>query len=285
MTEPRLRMLVPLDGSPESESVLPALMPLFRTEKVKLTLLGVVAENGSPHDLDAYLTRLRTSLLLDGVPSESRIERGDPADEILWIAQTLRFDLVAMATHGRTGLRRALTGSVTEKVLRHSAIPVLTCRPGSKIGDWKRIVVALDGSPAAEAILTDATHLARTMQATMLLTRVKVSPPSPTYPPVPYFLPEEDPLPYLQETADRVGASGLLALPEPREGDPAAQIVRCARETGAGLICLTTHGRTGLSRLFMGSIAESVLRTAPCPVLLRRTVSAAIPKTSSVTSP
>jgi universal stress protein A len=71
-----------------------------------------------------------------------------------------------------------------------------------------------------------------------------------------------------------MAARGILALAQVREGDAADEILELARETNAGLICLTTHGRTGLSRSLMGSVAESVLRNAPCPVLLRRAVAA-----------
>jgi nucleotide-binding universal stress UspA family protein len=285
MAESRLRLLVPLDGSPDAETILPALLPVFRTRKVRLTLFGVIPPNDSPASLETYFARLRPSLLLDGVAAESEIARGDPAEEILWLAGSPRFDLIAMATHGRVGLRRAFLGSVTEKILRHSKTPVLAARPGTRIGDWHRIVVALDGSPAAEAILPDARALARATQATIHLARVKAPPPPATYPPLPEFHREEDPLPYLQRTADRLSEQGFLAVPEPREGDAAAEIVGCARKTDAGLVCLTTHGRTGLSRLFLGSVAEAVLRTSPCPVLLRRTVEAPIPLPAEAKAP
>lgn len=277
MTDPRLRLLVPLDGTPEAESILPALLPLFRTRKVRLTLFGVVPQDASAEPLETYLARLRTSLLLDGVSSESKVERGEPAEEILWLTSGSKFDMLAMATHGRTGLRRAFLGSVTEKVLRHSSTPVLAARPGTRVGDWHRIVVALDGSPAAEAILPDASAIARATTATIHLARVKVPPPA-TYPPIPELDRGEDPLPYLQTIANRLSGQGFLAVAEPTEGDPASEIVDCARRTDAGLICLTTHGRTGLPRLFLGSTAEAVLRTAPCPVLLRRTVAAPLPE-------
>jgi nucleotide-binding universal stress UspA family protein len=155
MTENRLRLLVPLDGTPESESVLPALLPLFRSKKVSLMLLGVGPGPESSEALELYLGRLRTSLLLDEVTSEFRVEWGDPAVEILRAGKPAAFDLLAMATHGRTGLRRDLVGSTAETVLRQSQIPVLAFRPGAKVGDWKRMVVGLDGSSAAEGVLGD----------------------------------------------------------------------------------------------------------------------------------
>ncbi len=275
MTDERLRVLVPLDGSPDAESVLPALMPLFRARRVRLTLLGVGGAEPSSETLELYLTRLWNSLALDGIPSKTRAEWGDPADEILRMAKPGQFDLIAMATHGRTGLQRELEGSVAETVLRHAEIPVLMLRAGATIGDWKRMVVALDGSETAEDVLGDAAELARTMGATLHLVRVKRPWPRLTIHPENAFpVPEEDPQPYLEGMADGLAAKGILALADVREGEAAEEILALAKETHAGLICVTTHGRAGLSRSLLGSVAESVLRNAPCPVLLRRAVAA-----------
>lgn len=278
MTESRLRMLVPLDGSPEAESVLPALMPLFRAKQVRLTLLGIAPRESSSPALELYLTRLRTSLLLNEIGSESRVEWGDPAEEILRAGTVAHFDLIAMATHGRSGLRRELVGSIAEEVLRRSTIPVLALSEGARIGDWKRMVVGLDGSAAAESVLVDAAEFARSLGATVHLVRVKsLMPLLVTRPDLAFPIPEEDPQPYLEKLAGDLAAKGILAIAEPREGDAAEEILAVARESGAGLICLATHGRSGLSRRLLGSVAESVLRQAPCPLLLRRIVAAPAP--------
>jgi nucleotide-binding universal stress UspA family protein len=273
MSENRIRVLVPLDGSPESESVLPALLPLFRTRSVRLTLLGIARGPESVEAVELYLGRLRTSLLLDQVISECRVEWGDPADEILRAGKPAMFDLIAMTTHARTGLRRELVGSIAETVLRNSEIPILAFRPGAKIGDWKRMVVGLDGSSAAERVLGDAANLARATGATIHLLAVKSPKPRLTIHPGDAFpVPEEDPQPCVDGAADVLAAQGILTLANVRVGDAADEILAFARETGAGLICLTTHGRTGLARNLLGSVAESVLRAAPCPVLIRRAV-------------
>jgi nucleotide-binding universal stress UspA family protein len=282
MNEGRLRLLVPLDGSPEAESVLPALMPLFRTRKFRLTLLGVGTADESSETMELYLTRLWTSLAMDGIPATTKAEWGDPADEILRTAKPEHFDLIAMATHGREGLRRELVGSVAETVLRQAEIPVLILREGAKIGDWKRMIVALDGSETAEDVLGDAAELARTMNSTLHLVRVRRPWPRLAYHPENAFpMPEEDPQPYLEGMADGLATQGILALADVREGETADEILALAKETNAGLLCLTTHGRTGLSRSLLGSVAESVLRNAPCPVLLRRAVAARAPHAAS----
>ena len=91
----------------------------------------------------------------------------------------------------------------------------------------------------------------------------------------PVTIPAEDPMPYLRKVANRLVAHGVHAHPLTCEGAAHDAILRQAEETGASLLCMTTHGRTGLARLFLGSVAEGVLRKAPCPVLLRRSVEAA----------
>jgi nucleotide-binding universal stress UspA family protein len=282
MNQTQVRLLVPLDGTLESESVLPALMPLFRTKRVRLTLLGVGTGGESSEAMRVYLDRLRTSMLLNEVPSETKVEWGDPEAEILKAAKPSAFDLIAMTTHGRTGLRRELVGSVAEMVLRHAEIPVLAFRPGAKVGDWKRMVAALDGSAAAESVLGDARELARAMGATLHLVRVKGPKPRLTLHPGDAFpVPEEDPEPYMDAAMSALAATGVLALASVRVGDAADEILALARETNAGLICLTTHGRTGLARQLLGSVAESVLRGADCPVLLRRAVASPAPAVRS----
>jgi nucleotide-binding universal stress UspA family protein len=280
MTPNPLRLLVPLDGTPDAENILPALMPLLRMQKVRPLLLGVAPGQESLPALELYLTRLRTALLVDGIPSEIKAEWGDPGEEILRAGKAGRFDLIAMMTHGRSGLHRELVGSVAEMVLRRSEIPVLTLRPGAKIGDWKRMVVALDGSAEAEAVLADAAEFARTLGATLHIVRVvrpqNAKPRLTIHPGDAFPVPDEALPAYLDEIAKGMAGKGLLALAETREGEPVEEILAAARETGAGLLCITTHGRTGLSRQLLGSVAESVLRSAPCPVLLRRTVAAAV---------
>jgi len=266
-----LRILVPLDGSPTAETILPALIPMVRHRSATLTLMQVIDRVDEIETSRGYLARLEADLQRDGIEAVSRVEFGRPVEEILHLAQPKKHQWVAMTTHGRTGLRRALLGSVAEEVLRHSEIPTVLNRPGSKIGDWKRIVVALDGSPTAEAILDEAARLALLFKATIHAVRV-------TLPLLPtsdmYFEPSpaarEDPQPYLDEVCTRLARQGILAVPAVREGFAGQEIVKYAVEIGAGLIGMMTEGRSGFPRLLAGSVAEEVLRSAPCPVLLRR---------------
>jgi nucleotide-binding universal stress UspA family protein len=271
MKDDTLRILVPLDGSPTAETVLPAILPLVARRPATLTLLRVIDRVDEIEDARGYLARIRKDLERDGVEAVPRLEFGRPADEILHLGDPKKYSLVAMTTHGRTGLRRVLMGSVAEEVLRHSQVPLLLNRPGTRVGDWKRLVVSVDGSTASESILDEAARVALLLKATVHVVRVTLPllPTSDMFfeapPPV-----IQDPQGYLDGICDRLARQGLLAVPVAREGFAGQEIVRYAVEIGAGLIAMCTEGRTGVARLVAGSVAEEVLRSAPCPVLVRR---------------
>lgn len=271
MKSKTIQVLVPLDGSPLAESILPALMPLASRQPVGLHLMQVIDRADELEAARAYLARLEKDLGRDRVESVSRIEFGRPVEEILHLAKPGEFDLVAMTTHGRTGLRRAFMGSVAEGVLRQAQIPLLLNRPGTTIGDWNRVVVPLDGSKISEAILDEAARLAVLLQATLHVVRVSL-PILPTtdlyFRPLPEV--QENVQPYLDEVCDRLAARGILAVPVSLQGFAGQEIVRYASEIGAGLIAMMTEGRSGVPRLLSGSVAEEVLRSATCPVLVRR---------------
>src|SRR5437667_2594966 len=135
MSDETLRLLVPLDGSPTAETILPALMPVIAHRPAALTLLQVVGRVEEIEPARAYLVRTERDLQRDGVQAIIRLEFGRPVEEILHLARPKNYDFVAMGTHGRTGLRRAFMGSVTEGVLRHAELPLLMNRTSTKIGD------------------------------------------------------------------------------------------------------------------------------------------------------
>jgi nucleotide-binding universal stress UspA family protein len=286
MQDDTIRILVPLDGSPTAETILPALMPLVGRRPTTLTLLQILDRVDEIEASRSYLSRLQKDLKRDGVQAVPLVELGRPADEILNWAQPRKHDLAAMTTHGRTGLRRAFMGSVAEEVVRHSTIPLVLNRPDTKIGDWKRIVVALDGSAISERILDEATRLARLLQATLHIVRVSL-PLLPTadmfFEPMPSAA--EDPEPYLEEICTRLAGRGIFAVPVLREGFAGVEIGEYASEISAGLIAMMTEGRSGFPRLLSGSVAEEVLRSAPCPVLVRRWASVPVEKPMPVMPP
>lgn len=265
------RILVPLDGSPESETAIDAVLPMARAAGAELDLLRVMDRPDIPPRVGPALLRMTEILWLRGVTANSDLRIGDPREEILACARERQVDMIAMASHGRSGLSRMLVGSVTEDVLRRAEVPVFVCRPGKPLRPIERILVALDGSERAEDILHDVTPVAWRMRAHVDVVRV-------AHPIIaaagmaeaPIMIEPEDPLPYLKKVVADLEMAGVKARAIPLEGAAGEQILRHAIESGTDLIAMTTHGRRGLMRLLLGSVAEEVLRHAPCPVLLRR---------------
>ncbi|MCI0342645.1 MAG: universal stress protein [Planctomycetales bacterium] len=284
------RILVPVDGSPLSEAILVQVRRLLADERSAVALLTVVPGpvegwigDGGLEELRqrtvAHLEDLRILLAGEGVRADTAIRVGDPAREILRYAEECGASLVAMSTHGRTGLERLVRGSVAGAVLRGSGVPVLLVNPRFAGGEpglprplsFRRILVAHDGSEASGRIVPVAETFARLHGSELVLFHVRQDPEAPAR----FAEVERD----LQATAsalrsecERLAEDGVPARLRIGTGAPAAEILIAAREEKADLIALTTHGRTGLPRAWLGSVAEQVLRRSALPLLVRRTV-------------
>lgn len=197
---------------------------------------------------------------------EFKVKVGEPLPGIAWAAERSRADLILMATHGRTGLGHLLMGSVTEAVLRHVAVPVLALRLGHgdrPLTTVRRILWATDLLPVSEGAWRYALTLADVLGAEVILLHV-VRPPEPARV-------ADDPIPPLEQELERrqqgVEARGLRARRKVLVGVPAEVIVAEAEREQADLIVMGTRGRTGLTHVLLGTVAEAVIRKAPCPVL------------------
>lgn len=130
------RIVVPLDGSLRSGSILPRLAPLAKATGAKLLLMTVIeprAKNDYPVEVVARnIFRDQKQLHKQGIPTELAIRYGDPMTEILSFGDVQNADLMALSTHGRTGVERALYGSVAESVLRKGKLPLLILRTAGK---------------------------------------------------------------------------------------------------------------------------------------------------------
>jgi nucleotide-binding universal stress UspA family protein len=144
---------------------------------------------------------------------------------------------------------------------------------------YQRMLVPLDGSERAEAILSFAEQVAGPLDAEVVLFRV-LEPPSPielvasagVVTPDTFTLREIDAKRYLSEIERRLSKKGLRVRTRVALGSPAEEILTAARSVSADLIAMATHGRSGIGRALLGSVAESVLRASPVPVLLIRTL-------------
>lgn len=281
-------IIVPLDGSALSERVLPYASALARASRARLVLfraLPLVPTDTPWEDarqargsLETVAERVR-SAGLEVTTIVHELSDSDVAGAIVRIAAEERADLIAMSTHGRGGLGRWLYGSVADAVLRRSEVPVLLVSAAAT-HVWPadralRILVPLDGSPLAEAALGPAVDLARSLRAELHLLQV-VQPPSYVYPESTAYLlydPERDlaeARQYLDGVATRLRPEGVTVETQSTLGFPTTTIAEVAREQGMDLIVMATHGRTGLARLVLGSVATATLQQASVPVVFVR---------------
>ena len=135
---------------------------------------------------------------------------------------------------------------------------------------YKRILVPLDGSALAEAVLPHAQELAQCCGAELVLLRVAVAPGFVIDPVEAWAAAVEEAKDYVSGRAKTLEGRGLKISAKARWGDPAEEMVAYAHQEHIDLIAMATHGRTGLKRVALGSVAEHVLRRTPTPVLLVR---------------
>ncbi len=207
-----------------------------------------------------------STVVIDDMPARAIVQAAE--DEEAW--------LIVMATHGRGGLTRWALGSVADKVLQTAAAPVLVVRAGTRhiTPDFDQILVPLDGSRLAEAVLPSVTRLATAFGSLVTLA----------------FVSQEARLgmetakmteaqqrevermaAYLAEQVERLRAAGVTAESEMLAGENPAEVL--LHRVGRGdidLVALTTHGRGGLSRWAYGSVADRLIRHADSPTLILR---------------
>lgn len=298
------KILVPLDGSAPAEQALGVAGALARAGSAELLLLRTVQPAyvplpvtvGLPNEFEwpwpplagpeqqqearDYLAAVARRHECAGCVVHTCSHEGDPAGVIVDTAAAEGIDLIVMSAHGRTGMRRAVFGNVTERVLHSAACPVLLTRTADPI---RRVLVALDGSPLGERALPPALAVARALGACVVLLRVNdLLPLNPLevslmweWEPGPSEKQVEEEMhraaeSYLRDVAARHGLgpdeAQLLVL----DGAPADRIQEYARLTTIDLIAMSTHGRTGLRRWLYGSVTSKVMRGSERAMLIVR---------------
>jgi nucleotide-binding universal stress UspA family protein len=189
-----------------------------------------------------------------------------------------------MATHGRSGISRWLLGSVTEKVLRGAANPLLIVRAheiavSDGVASLRYVIVPLDGSEIAESALAGAVAIAKPLNLEIVLFRAYELPATAYYGNEGY-LPDYDHLTeevrngaqaYLEQQAQKLKSQGVERVSlELLEGAGPDEIIECAHSRPDSLITMCTHGRSGVQRWVLGSVTEKVVRHATGPVLVVR---------------
>lgn len=301
-------IMVPLDESTLAEQALPLAISIAQQTGARLLLVEVVPLPIEPLALEdtflsvdeqvaslsayarQYLRGLRKrvvdGLAQAGTPLEVGTHSlvGEPGAALADYAEESDVDLIVMATHGRSGFSRWALGSVADKVSQLSQIPVIVMRPDhnealdlSQLPAPKRILVALDGSPLAEQAFPLTTELSKAFNAEMLIFRTATlpvgfysAPETLALQPALWQAVEEETKNYLEGVAGRLSQEGLNVRSAIGQGNVVESILNATDQHSVDLIAMTTHGRTGLSRLVFGSVTDRVLRSGHRPVLIMR---------------
>jgi nucleotide-binding universal stress UspA family protein len=284
-------ILVPTDGSGGAEAAAGHALNLAAAFGSRIHVLSVVDERtgeGVPRtdwkrnrDRDGPLEEhardavgaLEETVVGAGVECRTAVQHGSPHEEILAYAGDHGVDVVAMGTHGRTGLSRLLLGSVTERIVRTSDVPVLSSRRQPDGDTYDRILVPTDGSDTASAAVDHALGLAEQFGATVhAVAVIDTSALAGAFDGGPVV---DDVVADVTEgceravagVADRCADRGVAAVTAVEQGTPYRVLADYVDEAGIDIVAMGTHGRRGVGRYLLGSVTERVVRTSDVPVL------------------
>jgi len=296
------KMLIPLDGSKNAEKVLPYARNLAGKFKIPIELLAVIDIAEMATHISAEKARYLDTMIEEGVRASTTylrgiattfpdatvsctVEKGSAVETIIQKGETDVGMLITMATHGRSGLNRFLLGSVAEKVMRGTANPILLIRAADEakgVGEEKltSVIVPLDGSELAESVLPMVAGVAKKLGLEVVLFRAYHIPYNAYAGDDGYSAVNYDELissvrdeakEYLETKVADVKKLGVekvsMLLKEGFAGD---EIITLGRKTPDNLIAMCSHGRSGVKRWVLGSVAETVVRHSGDPVLVVR---------------
>ncbi|MFN0250054.1 MAG: universal stress protein [Kofleriaceae bacterium] len=280
------KILCPIDFSSGSQRAMELAIQLATRANTELVLLHSAYVPTHALSIESYPTYLVEDLVaesqrrLDAAVGEAIaagaknttgvLANGPPWSDIVATLESQPFDLCVIGTHGRTGLSRILLGSVAEKVIRHAPCSVLAIRPDSQAVSFSRILVPTDFSDSSSDALDLAAQLVRPEGTITLLHVLEL--------PVMWSGKISD---ELAGELDRRATAALDAMCSRLEtarvtavsriGYPGAQTLAALDDDHSiDLVVMGSHGRTGLRRMLLGSVAEKVVRHARCPVLVAR---------------
>ncbi len=268
------KIVVALDGSPLSERVIASLELLLENPASELLIIRVVPGGRLTRDdavyepARAHIRSVVERLTTRGYRVCGEVAVGDePASEILAFARRNGASLLALTTHARGAIGRFFIGSTTERIIRDADLPVLVVNPWAPAFPlrFERVLVPLDGSERAEEALPFASEVERKLGAEVVLLHVQE---------VAALEPElvgPDDEARERSTFERAAAAlGSSPRTLSLKGFAPTRILDAIHDTEPDVVLMTTHGRTGLARIALGSVTESVVRRAPCPVLVLR---------------
>jgi nucleotide-binding universal stress UspA family protein len=267
------RVLVATDGSEASQSAVAVALGLAKLCSSKLELIAVAVvltnleyESGLPwviedaeKEMRQKLEAVKDMVKAAGVDCEIILHRGeDPYPDIVDEAVKNKVDMIIMGTHGRTGIKRFVMGSVAGNVIGHAPCKVLVVPPGAEVG-FGTVLVATDGSIHSDAAVSEAVAIAKTCNSSLIIVSVASSDEE--------LAPLEDGMKRAVEVADKEGVrkEGMVL-----RGRADEVIVEVAKQKEAGLIVMGSHGRTSLKSLLMGSVTQRVLGHGNTAVLVAK---------------
>ena len=295
-------IVVPLDGSHFAEAAVPTAIKMAEQLGTALTLVSAYDDEplvaGYPlntADLRAslvkYLDKVATKIqAVTKVPVDTSAVSGSITKTLIEFVQRTQPAMVVLSTHGRGPISRFWLGSVADRMLRYVKMPVLLVRPPDtmEVSDvdfgadvaFKKVLIPLDGSDRAEEALAWARKVAAQDAEYIALRGVSI--PSIASPYLPHTIQEnehvlahdrDDADRYLEGVVKRFNKDGLALRPVVQTSHNAASAIMSAVDDyDVDLTVITTHGRSGLARALLGSVADKVIRASAGPVLVVRTV-------------
>ncbi len=276
------RILVPTDGSDVATAAAEAALSLARAFDSELHVISIVESEPFPgfDQVTDELARLGRNAVSEmdaqateaGVDVTTAVLENEPVHRaILDYSDEHDIDLVVMGTHGRTGIDRVVLGSVTEQTLRLSPVPVMTVHGDTVVHTpFESILVPFDGSASARSAVDHAIDLARETGATLHLVNVVN----------PAVMTGDFDAGMILDTLEESGEKLLETVSEDAEnagvevgtasvliGSPFRKIVEFADDQNVDCLVMGTHGRTGVGRVLLGSVAERVIRQTDVPVI------------------
>lgn len=281
------RILFATDGSKDAELAATTAVALAKVTGSELHVVTVAEEYphyGAYRPLAERSRELARELLdrqvkklenLGATIAQSHLRMGSAAAEVVELAEGLEAGLVVMGSRGRSEIWRLLMGSVSDAVVRHAHCPVMVVRR-KPLAFPARILLATDGSKEAELAASTAAGLAKGTGSELHVVTV-----APEYPyvyayydlrhPVEVERHRQEAQKVLDQQVDRIAeAGGSVAKAHVSMGAPDEEIVVLAEELGVDLVVVGSRGLGGMRRTLMGSVSDSVVRHAHCPVLVVR---------------
>jgi nucleotide-binding universal stress UspA family protein len=284
------KIMVPLNGSELAEKALPFAKTIAKLKKSNVILFAVsltIFVERRDRLFSSYLEANAKELNEEGIKTTTATSYGNVAEEIVKYANNNKMDLIVMATHGYSGAKKWMFGSITQKVLYGTKIPVLLIKEKAPevSAEFKKILVPVDGSPFSESTLPYVEELSKKTNREVILLHICEPPIVPSYgshPINPSWKKYRDDMwgemeklstNYLDKMMVAMKAKRIKVksrVVKAQTGEVAKTIMKISREEKVDLLVIAAQGRAGVSRWVYGSVANRIVEESSQPILLIR---------------